>query len=161
MSWVNKSVMGVISIGPLILRESLGSNPTLRTCTCGYLLKIPRRAIISDGRQKTSDESDKGHDSRRNRGHHYDFHMGSGEVDGRPAAVRTRRNLHGPLDRLPRCAVVAQGILGIATIFRPTFRVVLWIWTGYSLNLWVRIPPYAPVIIVIGCGGFPGRSDGG
>ena len=103
----------------------VGSNPALLASTSGSLLKEPRRAIISDEPQKSSDESDKGHGSRRHRPHHNGFHLGSGEVDGRPAAVRARRGLHGPLDRLPGCAVVDQGILGTATAWELAFRVAL------------------------------------
>jgi len=90
--------------------------------------KIPRREIINDEHQKTSDESDKSHDSRRHRSNHNDFHLGPGEVDRRPTAVRARHNLHVYPDRLPRCSVMDQGLLETAMTLEFTFIIAHWIW---------------------------------
>jgi hypothetical protein len=125
----------------------VSSNPSLRADNA--LLKIPRREIIKDEHQKTSDESDKSHYSGRHRPNHNDLHLGPGEVDRRPTAVRARHNLHVYPDRLPRCSVMDQGILGTAMTWRLAFIIALWIWTECWFYTWVRIPPSAPVSPVL------------
>jgi len=90
------------------------------------------------------------------------FIWGQARSIGAPPLFGVRHNLHGPLDRLPRCAVVDQGILGTATTGRLAIIVALWIWTGCSLYSWVRIPPTAPVIIATAYSGFSRlQTDGG